>query len=1029
MTPFDVLDEVKRRSTEAVIAQSGLSHEGLRRALRGLLGGDDPAQGALLQQPVLEGAHPFIAAETTMAALAGSVLDPAFVTALDSLPADHDYRFPASRKSFQHQAEAWRHLGTTEAQSVLVTSGTGSGKTECFLFPILSDLVGQARQQHAPLEGVQAIMIYPLNALIESQRERLSAWTEPFGGTVRYCLYNGDLPQAAKEADRRRKPEQVIDRERLRACPPPLLVTNVTMLEYMLVRAEDRPIIEASQGKLKWIVLDEAHSLVGAAAAEIALLLRRVMLAFSVRPQDVRFVATSATIGSGEGLRQQLQRFLADVAGIPDSRVHVVEGHRQLPHRPNGGRGQSAVDIGSADPATLYETFGRDPATWDLVERLFRSSVPIDAFAAPARTYGIDAPELVTAMSRAARRLPDGSEERLAPIRLHAFERAVPGVWSCVNPTCGQAPADWPFGRILATRAEACPSCGAPVLEIVSCFACGEAFLEGVQTGARLAAPLRNPPRDEFAFDSARDGDGAAPDGDDGDGLVPPEDAPPQEWLFAANPTATARSFWLDAQAGWRVVDKLEDGGLALLREDHAGPRVCPHCGPARRNGPDLIRPLRFGAPFILGNAAPILLGGVEPAKCLTGEKLPSGGRRLLSFTDSRQGTARMAAKLQTEAERNFVRSFVYHQMQASMLPSAGAEDEIGTLRAEIGQLEGVLATNPLPALQDVVAQKRSRLSDLTAGNMDGIKWSELVDRLARRVEVSEWIKDVWQARDDELFTDETQIAQFLLLREFARRPERANSAETLGIARLRNPGIDRLTESQLPAAFRRKGKIIEDWRAYLDAVLTWYVRANGAIAISRQMQHWVLSKAKLTALVGPDSQTDGDPTLRAWPNGFFRASPRSRPVAFLLQGLGLDLGNAPDRSDLDECLRAAWSQVQSTFSRDPERRCFDFASTYVAPVVSAFYCPVTRRLLDRAPFGLTPYGLAATSEERRRAVPVMMPRHPAPLLGGNRRPVRPTDHSGLARVRSGHRDPEGARSLDGHLRPYRAVRRLRPFR
>ena len=227
-------------------------------------------------------------------------------------------------------------LAEPEPQSVLVTSGTGSGKTECFLFPILSDLVAQAQGRREPLEGVQAIMLYPLNALIESQRERLSAWTQPFGGKVRYCLYNGDLPRAAKESERRRTPEEVIDRERLRANPPPLLVTNITMLEYMLVRAEDRPIIDASQGKLKWIVLDEAHSLVGAAAAEIALLLRRVLLAFSVKPEDVRFVATSATIGSGETVRQQLQRFLADVAGIPDDRVHVIEGRRQMPRRPEG---------------------------------------------------------------------------------------------------------------------------------------------------------------------------------------------------------------------------------------------------------------------------------------------------------------------------------------------------------------------------------------------------------------------------------------------------------------------------------------------------------------------------------------------------------------------------------------------------------------------------------------------------------------------------------------------------------------------
>ncbi len=253
---------------------------------------------------------------------------------------------------------------------------------------------------------------------------------------------------------------------------------------------------------------------------------------------------------------------------------------------------------------------------------------------------------------------------------------------------------------------------------------------------------------------------------------------------------------------------------------------------------------------------------------------------------------------------------------------------------------------------------------------------------MAGRIEVAEWIKGVWQARDEELFADETKIAEFLLLREFARRPKRANSAETLGIARLRNPTVDQLRDAQLPGAFRRRGKTDDDWRTYLDAVLTWFVRANGAIAVSWQMQHWVLSKAKLTSLVGPNSQTDGDVKLRVWPNGYFRANQRSRPVAFLLQGLGLNLDDGADRSELDECLQAAWMQIQPTFSADPERRVFDFTKTYVAPVIDAFYCPVTRRLLDRAPFGLTPYGLGEPTDARRRAIPVAMPRHPAPAVG-----------------------------------------------
>ena len=176
------------------------------------------------------------------------------------------------------------------------------------------------------------------------------------------------------------------------------------------------------------------------------------------------------------------------------------------------------------------------------------------------------------------------------------------------------------------------------------------------------------------------------------------EDFPAWDRLFAANPTPAARGFWLDEKDGWPVTDGPADGRLSLLYEEHRGPHVCPHCSPTERQGPELIRPLRFGAPFILGNAAPILLEGVEPAKAEAGAKLPSAGRRLLSFTDSRQGTARMASKLQMESERNFVRSFVYHQVQASMRPPVGADDEIAKLGAEIQQLEAVFAANPLPA-------------------------------------------------------------------------------------------------------------------------------------------------------------------------------------------------------------------------------------------------------------------------------------------------------------------------------------------
>ena len=101
------------------------------------------------------------------------------------------------------------------------------------------------------------------------------------------------------------------------------------MLEYMIVRRVDRPVIEASRGKLRWIILDEAHGYVGSAAAEIALLIRRVLLTFGVCADDVRFVATSATIGDGKDVTDELRRFLRDLSGVDEKRVQVVLGERE----------------------------------------------------------------------------------------------------------------------------------------------------------------------------------------------------------------------------------------------------------------------------------------------------------------------------------------------------------------------------------------------------------------------------------------------------------------------------------------------------------------------------------------------------------------------------------------------------------------------------------------------------------------------------------------------------------------------------
>lgn len=140
---------------------------------------------------------------------------------------DSEYRFASSQTPYRHQLEAWEILGRAEPQSLVVTSGTGSGKTECFMVPILSKLVREHEQSQHKLEGVRALFLYPLNALIQSQRERLHAWTARFDDGIRFCLYNGgNTDEKAPKHERDTAPNQVIDRETLQASPSPILVAT-----------------------------------------------------------------------------------------------------------------------------------------------------------------------------------------------------------------------------------------------------------------------------------------------------------------------------------------------------------------------------------------------------------------------------------------------------------------------------------------------------------------------------------------------------------------------------------------------------------------------------------------------------------------------------------------------------------------------------------------------------------------------------------------------------------------------------------
>lgn len=958
--PFDTLKRLRLRMAEAVIAQSGLRHHALTAHLRKTLPLPQH-QGALIPPPVLEGAFPFVAADESLVSLSGNLLDEQTVLALAGDDSGEGYSFPLSRSPYRHQIEAWRVLGQPEPKSAIVSAGTGSGKTECFLVPLLDSLYRRRER----VSGVEAIMLYPLNALIASQQERLDAWTAPAKGAIRYCLYNGNLTEKLKANEQRdalsRAPQCVPDRHLLRNDPPPLLVTNLTMLEYMLVRPQDRPILEASRGRLKWIVLDEAHTLVGSAAAEVALLLRRVMEAFEVDPAEVRFVATSATIGEGADVEEKLRQFLANVGGIPVQRVEMITGRRRLPNRPGKGKAApKASDFDGMTEEALFDALGSHDPVWSLVERLKEQSVPAAEFDRLGATMGADGEALATALTRAR----NFAGETLAPLRVHSFHRAVPGLWCCTNPACPDRVGEgWGAGRILYDREETCSSCHMPVAELFTCNECGEAFMIAEEKGDRLSPPRNLPPSDEFLFEATRDVE------DDGeDGGTDDTDAADETLVrhcFSLNDMGL-RPVFVDSSTG-RTVDAGGEGRYRLTSHGDGG-GACPSCG-ARSKGRDKLYPFRFGAPFIIGNAAPMLLASMPPADKVVvpplpqmPPDLPANGRQLISFTDSRQGTARLAARLQIESERAFVRSFIYQSVQSKSAGGDGAE-QIVALRHQIDTLKKVPGWED-GAIAEVVKGLEEQISRQSGG---GITWPELKARLAERVELREWLPQVWGDRAD-LFkasgsSPASQLANALLLRELLRRPRMANTPETMGLARLVYPAIDKIVGA--PAGFLRRGATVDDWKAWLTCILTFSVRSPFAVRVSRDLLRWVAHKGFPKTLAGPG--IDAGRWQQAWPRAS-AASNLAQVSELLRLGLGMNPGSQEDRLEMNDWLDKAWNQLLPLFpTNESGERALDFELLELGPLSRAFVCPVTRRIVDVGPFGLSPY--ARTANDKIEAI------------------------------------------------------------
>ena len=157
----DMLSALASRSASSTLSWLGFANVPLRRHLKDVFSRSYGDSGSFVGDPAFEAVFGWTAADTTMAGLAGDLLSPELVDAMDDPPKDvpAEYRFPRHRPPYAHQLEAWRTLAQSEARSIVVASGAGSGKTECFMVPILDRLIREQQRIGGRLIGVRALFL------------------------------------------------------------------------------------------------------------------------------------------------------------------------------------------------------------------------------------------------------------------------------------------------------------------------------------------------------------------------------------------------------------------------------------------------------------------------------------------------------------------------------------------------------------------------------------------------------------------------------------------------------------------------------------------------------------------------------------------------------------------------------------------------------------------------------------------------------------------------------------------------------
>ncbi len=875
----------------------------------------------LLAKPVFQNMFPWEPAKNVFRGLS-DIFDQSFINRLDNIK-NPEFRFPSDRNPYLHQVKSWKTT-LIDKKSILVTTGTGSGKTECFMLPVLQDIYRENPNQ----TGINAIFLYPLNALIGSQKKRMHAWCSALGN-INYGIYNGNTEEDVRNQNQQEALPEIISRKNLRERPPQVLFTNPTMLEYMLVRDKDTQLLQNSRGKLRWILLDEAHTLTGSKAAEIALLIRRVIDAFDVDVENIRFAVTSATVGNGND--DALKQFMADLCGIKIESIEIINGRRILP--------EFDKELINNQPIPTQKIL-------ELRNSLYQNTC-LDSDSISEIIEITDLNDQLNCIDVLAEISDNG--QPVLPVRGHFFARNINGVFSCTNPNCNihtQIPS-FLYGTLTTIAKKNC-NCGYPLLELISCKNCGTYMLEG-EIAKNVISQSSKQNTDFFdVYDSDLEDVIENVDvNEDQSKFILAKRIPNKEFI-------TENLFPIEIGINGEINIQNAESLYYQLHDT----TQCPYCRESLKSAFHF----RLSSTFLNRLMSDVVLEQTENANPISNQMLWSG-KKYISFTDSRQITAKISALINIDSETYWLRSQVYHKLSKKIKENSST---ILTEDQRIAKMEMLRHFNEqltVTFIPDLIIEINRLISNIEAElnisppsvKSSKISWREMLEDLARVG--TDFSNLFYHNIRGNIVEQGNGYLNALLYNEFARRFPRDRSLENLGMVKLVYPQLDNIIRPKIAIELNINQ---EDWRNLIKIALDFQIRYKCHYSLPLNVKGMASSKHRSIAVFSNNSTLSN---IQKWPK-FDRNLRRQNRLSLLVcAGLGFK-----DKTDIDaysedlinEILENLWIDLRVNFlTLDDneggyklnleEKVAFELTD-------KLWLCPVKKRLLDTNFRGYSPW-------------------------------------------------------------------------